>query len=226
MDGNGRWADQRGLPRVLGHREGVKRTREVIETAEELGVKHLTLYAFSEENWKRPKEEVEFLLELFRSRLEEEIGELKRRNVRLRVIGNISALPPTLREVIRNSADATASNTGLQLTVALSYSGREEILEACRLLAREAKEGRIQPEANDAPLFGSRLTTAGIPDPDLVIRTSGEFRVSNFLLWQICYSEFYFTETLWPDFTREHFEKALEAYDKRERRFGLRETAR
>jgi undecaprenyl diphosphate synthase len=220
MDGNGRWAREQGLPRIEGHRAGVESVRDITRAAGEWGVEFLTLYAFSAENWKRPKTEVAALMRLLEKFLQDEIPELNENNVRLRAIGRISDLPVRVQEQLQRTIDATAKNTGLTLILALSYGGRAEIVDAVRELAREVKAGRLAPEAIDEDAINRRLYTAEYPEPDLLIRTSGELRVSNFLLWQISYSELWVTKTLWPDFRRDHFLRALEDYGRRHRRFG------
>ena len=221
MDGNGRWAKERNLPRFRGHQKGAERIREVIEGAIEVGVGYLTLYAFSKENWVRPKEEVDFLMQLLSAYLDQELPKLKENNIRFNVIGCREDLKPEVQKKIERNIVETRQNKKLVLTLALSYSGRIEILEACRKLAQKAKAGELDPQAIDEAQFQMALYTADLPDPDLLIRTSGELRVSNFLLWQISYAEIYVTEKLWPDFSKEEFFKALEAFQKRNRRFGF-----
>jgi undecaprenyl diphosphate synthase len=220
MDGNGRWAKARGLPRTAGHSRGADAVRETIKCARSLGVKYLTLYGFSLENWKRPEDEVNDLMALLRLYLRKEIGELARNGVRIRVIGERDRLAPDIVSLIRDAEERTRDNTALELIVALSYGSRQEITAAARRLAEEAASGRLSPAEIDEELIDERLFTAGIPDPDLVIRTSGEKRVSNFLLWQLAYSELVFVDTLWPDFGRADFEKAICEYQRRERRYG------
>ena len=226
MDGNGRWAKERGLPRFRGHQKGADRIGEVIEGCIELGVRYLTLYAFSKENWVRPKEEVDFLMELLSRYLDQELPKLKENEIRFNAIGCLEDLAPEIRKKIERNQESTRSYQKLVLTLALSYSGRIEIAEACREIAREVKAGKINPDTIDESTVQSHLYTSPLPDPDLLIRTSGELRVSNFLLWQISYAEIYVTEKLWPDFTKEEFYKAIEVYGKRERRFGLAECPR
>jgi len=221
MDGNGRWANLRGLPRVEGHRMGVRAVRAVVECARELRISCLTLYAFSLENWGRPEPEVLALMTLLKEFLVSELSLLNRHKIRLRIIGETSTLPFAVRQVLERTVAATAENAEMTLTLGLSYAGRNEIVRAARLLAAEAVEGRIVPEEITEELFTSRLDTAGIPDPDLIIRTSGELRISNFLLWQSAYAEFAFTDVLWPDFGKAEFLEALEEYSRRHRRFGL-----
>mgnify|MGYP002816440839 FL=1 len=220
MDGNGRWAKKRRLPRVQGHRKGVDSVRAVLRAAGEVGVKYLTLYAFSVENWNRPKDEVDTLMKYLARYLHAEIPELNKNNVKLDVIGQIYRLPEFVQDQITKTKAALAKNTGLTLILALSYGGRTEIVEACRDLAQKAKSGRIDPQEIDEMMFSQHLYTQNIPDPDLLIRTSGEMRVSNYLLWQISYAEFVVTSTLWPDFRKPQFFAALEEYTRRHRRFG------
>ncbi|MGB9716316.1 MAG: isoprenyl transferase [Thermodesulfovibrionales bacterium] len=216
MDGNGRWAELRGLPRIEGHRRGVERVREVIETAGEIGVKILTLYAFSLENWKRPVTEVKTLMRILEFYLKREIPELMAKDVVFRTIGDIQRLPEEIQFLIKDAKERTASNKGLILNIALSYSGRDEILRAVKKILIS----NIRPEELTEELFNSYLDTAKLSTPDLIIRTSGEMRISNFMLWQGAYSELYFTDTLWPDFTKDEFLLAIQAYQQRERRFG------
>jgi len=220
MDGNGRWAKGRGLPRTEGHKEGIESVRAVVEAAGALGVKALTLYTFSSENWARPRTEVAALMSLLVRTLRRETEELDRSNVRLTVIGDLEALPLTPRIGFTAVIARLSKNTGLVLNLALSYSGRQEITQAARALAREVAAGRLDPDRIDETLFARHLQTAAIGDPDLLIRTSGELRLSNFLLWQLAYSEFYITPILWPDFRHEQFLDAIESYQSRERRFG------
>lgn len=221
MDGNGRWAERRGRPRIFGHVRGCGRVREVIREADRLGVKQLTLYAFSSENWGRPTDEVSILMRLLEKWLTRERRELLEKNIRFRAIGNVERLPMSARRLVRESEELSAKNTGLELTFALSYSGREEILEAARSLARRAVSGELCPENITEENFTSELQTLGLSDPDLLIRTSGEQRISNFLLWQLAYTELYFTDLMWPDFKVSHLRQAIDAYIRRERRFGL-----
>jgi undecaprenyl diphosphate synthase len=220
MDGNGRWAKQRHLPRVEGHRNGVESVRAVVRAAGEVGVKYLTLYAFSVENWNRPKDEVDTLMRYLARYLKNEIGELNKSNVRLDAIGQIYRLPEFVQDQLQKTKDALAKNNGLTLILALSYGGRTEIVEAVRSIATEVKEGRIEAAEINEEVLASYLYTRKIPDPDLLIRTSGEMRVSNFLLWQISYAELVVTPTLWPDFRKGQFFSALEEYARRHRRFG------
>jgi undecaprenyl diphosphate synthase len=220
MDGNGRWAKQRHLPRVEGHRNGVESVRVVVRTAGEVGIKYLTLYAFSVENWNRPKDEVDTLMKYLARFLKTEIGELNKSNVRLEVIGQIYRLPEFVQEQLRKTQAALAKNNGLTLILALSYGGRTELVEAIRSIASKARERNLEPGEITEQVIAQHLYTSAFPDPDLLIRTSGEHRVSNFLLWQISYAEFVVTQTLWPDFRKAQFFEALEEYARRHRRFG------
>src|SRR5438046_2753638 len=220
MDGNGRWAKQRHLPRVEGHRHGVESVRAVVRAAGEVGVKYLTLYAFSVENWNRPKDEVDTLMKYLARFLRSEITELNRNNARLEVIGQIYRLPEFVQEQLEKTQAALAKNNGLTLVLALSYGGRTEIIEAVRSIASQVKEGKIEPAEINEAVMAANLYTHNMPDPDLLIRTSGEMRVSNFLLWQISYAELVVTPTLWPDFRKPQFFQALEEYTQRHRRFG------
>ncbi len=220
MDGNGRWAVQRGKDRNYGHKKGVDAVREIIETAAELGIKYLTLYAFSTENWNRPWEEVEALMELMVNSLNNETKKLIDNNIILKIIGDIDRLSDEVRKSLDYTLEKTSRCNGMTLIVALSYSSRWEMVKAVRDISYKIKEGKIDPANIDDKIFENYLTTRDIPDPELLIRTSGEVRISNFLLWQIAYSELYFTETLWPDFGKEELYKALIEYQKRERRFG------
>ncbi len=220
MDGNGRWAKERSLPRIEGHRAGAESARIIIRTAGELGIKYLTLYAFSVENWNRPKEEVDGLMKYLIHYLKSETPELNKNNVRLEVIGQIYRLPENVQEHLRKSIATLSRNNGLTLIMALSYGGRTEIVEAVRSIAQKVKAGELDPPDITEQVFAQNLYTRNIPDPDLLIRTSGEMRVSNFLLWQISYTEFVVTPTLWPDFRKPQFYAALEEYGRRHRRFG------
>jgi len=222
MDGNGRWAAKRGLPRLAGHRAGAKAVREAIATSIELGIDYLTVYSFSSENWTRPQDEVFGLMRLFVEVLERELENLERMDVRVRVIGNLDEVPEETAVAFSRCVERTATNGGLTLVVALNYGGRTEILSAVGDLASDAASGAIDPADIDENLFEQRLQTVGIPDPDLVIRTSGEMRISNFLLWQIAYAELWVTATLWPDFGRSDLLRAVVDYQKRSRRFGGR----
>ena len=218
MDGNGRWAKQRHLPRIMGHRKGSESVREVVRECRQLGIEVLTLYAFSTENWSRPKAEIKALMSLLKKFIRSEMLELHRNNIRVNMIGDLSKLPDDVMPSVREIMDITGANTGMTLNVALSYSGRDDIVRAVRRLV--AEPGRQAADITEE-LFSSCLDTAGQPDPDLLIRTSGELRVSNFLLWQIAYSELYITDVLWPDFGKEDLNKALRDYQTRKRRFGL-----
>mgnify|MGYP001810719980 CR=1 FL=1 len=220
LDGNGRWAKARGLPRTAGHKKGVDAVRRVITAARELGVRYLTLFGFSSENWRRPADEVGELMRLLRFYLRSEIAELHRNGVRLRIVGDRARLAPDIVQLIEAGEDRTAGNEGLTVMVALSYGGRQEIVDAAKRLASEAAQGRLDPAAIDEAAFAERLYAPDVPDPDLVIRTSGEKRISNFLLWQAAYAEFLFTDTLWPDFEKSDLEAAIDEYHRRERRFG------
>jgi undecaprenyl diphosphate synthase len=220
MDGNGRWAERRHLPRVAGHRAGVKIAREVIETCAQLKVPCLTLYAFSLENWRRPQAEVDFLMRLLREYLKRELPVIHKNNIRLLVIGRPAQLPDAVRKDLEDAMRVTARNTGMKLVVALNYGGRAELVDAFNALLDEIRSNGLSAFHADEQTVSDRLYTAGLPDPDLLIRTSGEMRVSNFLLWQIAYAEIYVTETLWPDFSRVRLLEALVDYQKRERRYG------
>jgi undecaprenyl diphosphate synthase len=221
MDGNGRWAKKRMLPRVLGHRKGIDVARDTVAACRELGVEYLTLFTFSRENWNRPASEVKIIMGLLEKHLKLETGNLVENNIRFRAVGNLAELPESVRKVIGSVEAATRDNDGMVLQLALSYSGRDEILAACRSLIKSVAEGGLKPEELTEETFSRHLYTAGAPDPDLLIRTSGERRVSNFLLWQLAYTEIYITDVHWPDFTREHLEKAIRDFQSRERRFGL-----
>jgi undecaprenyl diphosphate synthase len=220
MDGNGRWAQQRGLPRIMGHRRGVDTLKQLLRRCSDWGIGALTAYAFSTENWGRPLEEVGFLMTLFERVLRQELTEMMAENVRIQFVGNLSALPDSLQGEIERAVDATRHNAGIRFTVATNYGGRQEILQACRAIATRVQRGKLQPDDIDENLFSRHLYTADLVDPDLLIRTSGEMRISNFLLWQLAYAEIYVTETLWPDFTKLEFHQALQAYQRRDRRFG------
>lgn len=225
MDGNGRWASARGLPRVAGHRQGAEAARRTVRAAADLGIRYLTLFSFSSENWKRPRVEVEQLMELLRRYLRSEIVELHEQGVQLRVIGDRDRLAPDIVRLVEEAESTTRRNDRLTLVMALSYGARQEMASAARALAREAAAGRLDPEAIDEATFASRLWTADLPDPDLLIRTSGEMRISNFLLWQLAYAEFVFTERLWPDFGRDDLASAISEFGRRERRFGAAVSA-
>jgi len=220
MDGNGRWAQQRGLTRIEGHKRGKDAVRAVVETSRRLGISYLSLFAFSTENWSRPRREVDGLMGLLRRYLRTELRKMMKNEIRLVSVGDITRLPSSLREELEQTIDATKDNRRMTVVLAVSYGGREEIVQAARALARDVRDGRIGPEAIDESVFSGYLSTRGIPDPDLLIRTSGEMRISNFFLWQSAYTEIYVTDTLWPDFDEQHFLEALAHYQRRERRFG------
>ena len=220
MDGNGRWARQRGLDRIFGHQQGVNAVREIIETAAELGIRFLTLYAFSNENWGRPDEEVSALMGIMVQSLSNETDTLLKNNIMLKAIGDMERLSNDVRERLLETIELTSVSTGLNLIIALSYSSRWEIVMAARKISTDVKEGTLNPLTITEENFEKYLTTVGIPDPELMIRTSGELRISNFLLWQAAYAEFYFTDTLWPDFGKDDFYNAIIDFQKRERRFG------
>lgn len=221
MDGNGRWAKARGLPRTAGHKRGVEAVRGAIEASIELGVQYLTLFGFSSENWKRPVGEVSALMGLLRLYLRSEIASLHKNGVRLCIVGDRSRFEPDITRMIQDAEALTAGNSRLVLTIALSYGGRQEIVRAARLLAEAVAAGTLSADQIDDAAFSERLFTAGMPDPDLLIRTSGEKRISNFLLWQCAYAELIFTDTLWPDFGRRDMEEAIAEFQSRERRYGL-----
>ena len=220
MDGNGRWAKKKGAARIFGHHHAVKSVRETVEGCAELGVKFLTLYAFSTENWNRPQSEVNALMELLVSTISGEVKTLNKNGIRLQAIGNLSSLPTGCQKELASAIASTAANTHMTLVLALSYSARWEIINAVKNIAVDIEKGLVNSSDINDQFFESYLTTADLPDPDLLIRTSGEMRISNFLLWQIAYSEIYITETLWPDFRKEHLHLAIVDYQKRERRFG------
>lgn len=220
MDGNGRWATERGLSRTDGHREGIESVRDIVKASSQLLIPYLTLYAFSLENWKRPSSEVGVLMRLLEHYLRKEVDELHRNNVRLLAIGKLSSLPKTIQKLLFRSIELTRNNTGLTLTLALSYSGRWDIVRAVQLLSLDVRRGKLSPEDITEDIFSSYLQTSNLPDPDLIIRTSGEMRLSNFLLWESAYSEIYITDKFWPEFRREDLYKAIINYSKRERRFG------
>jgi undecaprenyl diphosphate synthase len=220
MDGNGRWAKQKGAARIFGHRNAIGAVKDITEACAEIGIKYLTLYAFSTENWGRPKDEVDGLMELLVNTLQKELKTLLKNNVRLMTIGGIDHLPLVCQRNLMEAKEATRVNKGLTLLLALNYSGRWEIARAARQMAMDVESGKISSASIDESTFTTYLDTSGVPDPELVIRTSGEMRISNFLLWQMAYSEFYFTKTLWPDFKKENLYEAICDYQKRERRFG------
>lgn len=220
MDGNGRWARERGSNRIFGHQNGITAVKETVEGAGELGIKYITLYAFSKENWCRPQEEIDALMNLMAATINSETETLIKNNVRLLVIGDMKSLPDSILEKLNGVIALTKNNSGLTLIVALSYGSRWEITDAARRLSEDVVSGKMDKDAINEQVFSNYLTTSGIPDPELLIRTSGEFRISNFLLWQIAYTEMYFSPTLWPDFRKEHLYTAIIDYQKRERRFG------
>jgi len=219
-DGNGRWAQHRGLPRFVGHQRGTDALKSLLRCCDDWGIGALTAYVFSTENWGRPQEEVDFLMTLFQRVLRQELREMVEENIQIKFVGNLSALPRSLQEEISRSMEETRNNRGIRFTVATNYGGRQEIVQACRAIADKVHQGLLQPDEIDEATFERHLYTAGICDPDLLIRTSGEMRLSNFLLWQTAYAEIYITETLWPDFDRREFHRALYSYQGRERRFG------
>jgi undecaprenyl diphosphate synthase len=220
MDGNGRWAKKRFMPRFAGHKAGVEAVRDIVKACVERKIEVLTLFAFSSENWRRPDEEVSLLMKLFMSALDREVKRLHKNGVRLRVVGDIAAFPEKLQQQIKVSEELTRDNKLLQLNIAANYGGRWDIVQACKKLARAAVDGEITVEQIDEQLLERQLSLAGLPEPDLFIRTGGEERISNFLLWQLAYSEFFFTATLWPDFSVGLFDEAIESFKKRQRRFG------
>lgn len=220
MDGNGRWAKKRGLPRTVGHAQGAKVVEQILEDADDMGIKYLTVYAFSTENWTRPVTEVKALMNLLRTYMKTSLAKCAKNNVRVRVIGDKSKLDADLQDSIAGLEADTAGNTGIGFQIAINYGGRDEITRAVRKIAAKAAAGVIRPEEITSESISDSLDTAGIPDPDLLIRTCGEQRTSNFLIWQCAYSEFYFTQTAWPDFTKKDLELAIDAYNHRERRYG------
>jgi undecaprenyl diphosphate synthase len=220
MDGNGRWAKQRGKERIFGHENGIQAVRETVEAAGELGIANLTFYAFSTENWCRPKNEVDTLMSLLIKAIKNETPELLEKGVRLKAIGDIGSLPPECIQELNESIEITKNNTRLNVIIAISYSSQWEIVNAAKLIAQQVKDNKIEPEDITKELFQKNLQTSDTPDPDLLIRTSGELRISNFLLWQIAYSELYFTPVLWPDFRKKHLYQAILDYQRRERRYG------
>lgn len=220
MDGNGRWAKGRGMPRIAGHHQGVEVVREMVKSCGRMGIEYLTLFAFSSENWRRPQTEVRLLMELLKSALENEVKKLHRNNVCLKVIGDLTPFPKRMQQLISDAEELTAENTSLHLQVAVNYGGRWDVLQATRKVAEAVASGELAPEAVDDAVIESYLSTAGAPEPDLFIRTGGESRISNFLLWQLAYSELYFTQTLWPDFDADELRKAVDYFAGRERRFG------
>ncbi|MEY3324045.1 MAG: hypothetical protein RLZ11_359 [Bacteroidota bacterium] len=220
MDGNGRWAKEKGEDRLFGHYQGVESVRDIVEGAAELGIQYLTLYAFSTENWDRPADEVSGLMELLVTTIRKEVSTLNKNNIRLHVIGDLNMLPEHARNELQEGLDMTAANTGLNLVMALSYSGRWELLEAVRNIAKAVKSGELDPAEIDEQTLQNNLSTHAFPDPELMIRTSGEYRISNFLLYQLAYAELYFTDVCWPDFRKKNLYEALLDYQQRERRFG------
>jgi undecaprenyl diphosphate synthase len=221
MDGNGRWAEQRRLPRILGHRKGVETVQALVDECLDLGIEYLTLYAFSSENWGRPQEEVEALMGLLGTFLKKELNQIHKRGIRLMAIGELDRLPRTISNILRNIIRKTAGNQRMVLNLALSYGSRNELTRAMQSLGKAVADGELSADQINDESIKAVLDTHDIPDPDLLIRTSGEMRISNFLLWQLAYTELYFTDTLWPDFSREHLLQALEEYSRRQRRFGL-----
>ena len=220
MDGNGRWANSRGINRMQGHRRGKDSVREIVESAREIGIEYLTLYAFSSENWQRPRREVDALMRLLYRYLKTEINKMMRNGIRLKAIGNLRKLPAEVLTELRAVEHRTRNNSDMLVQLAVSYGGREEIVMAARKLARKVRDGHLRAERIDEKMFAEALMTEGVPDPDLLIRTSGEMRISNFLLWQLAYTEIYVTDVLWPDFRRAQFVEALDYYARRDRRFG------
>jgi len=220
MDGNGRWAQQRGLSRLHGHRAGKDSVRTIVETSRRLGIPYLSLFAFSSENWQRPPREVDGLMNLLRRYLASELDKMMRNNIRLLAIGNLGRLPPAVRQALRSTIAATRQNTGMTVLLAVSYSGRDEIVHAARAIARRVQRGELDPERITRGVLSEHLGTAGVPDPDFLIRTSGEMRLSNFFLWQVAYTEIYVTDTLWPDFREREYLQSLAFYQQRQRRFG------
>ena len=223
MDGNGRWAKRQGLNRIRGHQRGADTVREIVTFSREIGIRWLTLYAFSEENWKRPSSEVQGLMTLLNRFLKNELKEMQKNGIQLRTIGRTARLPKNTRQILQDTIEKTSSNSDMTLTLALSYGGRQEILDAILKIVSQVQENKISASDITEKLVSNSLYTSGMPDPDLLIRTSGEYRISNFLLWQISYSEIYITQTLWPDFGENEYEKALRDYQMRDRRFGGRD---
>lgn len=221
MDGNGRWAQRQGQPRIMGHRRGADVLKEFLRCCQDWGIQALTVYSFSTENWRRPSEEVNFLMTLFERFLRQQLRELVAEDVRIRFVGDLAALPLSLQAELERAMEATRHNQGIRFTMAQNYGGRQDILQAVRTIATQVQHGHLQPEDIDEAVFERYLYTAGVCDPDLLIRTSGEMRISNFLLWQVAYAEIYVTETLWPDFDRAEFHQALRAFQQRDRRFGM-----
>ena len=224
MDGNGRWAKKRALNRIRGHENGINSVRDIVRTSREIGISYLTLYAFSEENWRRPKLEVDALMSLLKRFLKDELDEMLENGIRFQTIGRSGKLPEDVQRLLSETSDKTSQNKDMVLNLALSYGGRQEILDAVRRISKRIESRGLKPEEITQQTISDSLYTAGIPDPDLLIRTSGEYRISNFLLWQIAYTEIYITPTLWPDFRKEEYLSAIEAFQKRERRFGASEV--
>jgi len=222
MDGNGRWAERKGINRIRGHRKGADTVRKIVTFSREIGIRWLTLYAFSEENWKRPSSEVQGLMTLLNRFLKNELKEMQKNGIQLRTIGRTERLPKNTRQILQDTIEKTSSNSDMTLTLALSYGGRQEILDAILKIVSQVQENKISASDITEKLVSNSLYTSGMPDPDLLIRTSGEYRISNFLLWQISYSEIYITQTLWPDFGENEYKKALRDYQMRDRRFGGR----
>ncbi len=220
MDGNGRWAKKRGLPRTAGHYQGAKVVEQILEDADHMGIRYLTVYAFSTENWSRPQAEVKTLMNLLRTYMKTSLAKCAKNNVRIRVIGDKTRLDADLQEAIRNLEQDTRNNTGISFQIAINYGGRDELRRVAAQIARQVQDGLLRPEEITEETISDHLDTAGIPDPDLLIRTSGEERISNFLIWQCAYTEYYFTDVTWPDFNKEELERAVEAYRHRERRMG------
>jgi undecaprenyl diphosphate synthase len=220
MDGNGRWATARGLSRAEGHRKGAEAARQAVQSAGDLGIPYLTLFAFSSENWNRPSDEVSDLMDLLRYYLKKETAELHKKGARILVIGDRARLPIDISKLIENAEELTKDNEKITVVLALSYGGRQDVVSAAKEIARKARAGEIDPEQVDEEFFAQHLTTRGIPEPDLMIRTSGESRISNFLLWQLAYAELYFTDVLWPDFSKREMEKAVAFFNSRDRRYG------
>jgi len=220
MDGNGRWAQHRGLTRIEGHKRGKDSVRAIVEAARRIGIEYLSLFAFSTENWNRPRREVDALMRLLHRYLRTELRKMMKNEIRLLAVGDIGRLPHALQQELFKTIEATKHNARMTVVLAVSYGGREEMVQAARAMARDVRDGRLDPERIDEQIVGGYMNTAGIPDPDLLIRTSGEMRISNFFLWQSAYTEIYFTETLWPDFREPQFLEALQHYQRRERRFG------
>lgn len=222
MDGNGRWATKKGVPKLSGHKAGMEALKKIVRKSGEIGVEYLTVYAFSTENWKRSTEEVGGIFQILVYYMERELKEIHKQNVKVNILGDYSAIPKKAENAVSEALELTKDNTGLKFNIALNYGGRDEICRAVKSLAKEIKEGVISPEDVTEEIIASKLYTGGMPDPDLIIRTSGELRLSNFLLWQSAYSEFYFTEVLWPDFDEDEYLKAIESFQHRKRNFGGR----